>query len=66
MQRYGSFGKWAKVLGTFARGCGDRGGNLRQSADEAAKSCRKAVPKNAKKSIFFQKCHSWGRYFFLL
>ena len=43
MQRYSGFGKWAKVLRTFARSCGDRGGNLRHIGDEAAKSCRKAV-----------------------
>ena len=66
MQRYGSFGKWAKVLGTFARGCGDRGGNLRQSADEGVGACRKAVTKNARKSIFFRNVIAGGAIFFAL
>ena len=45
MQRYGSFGKWAKVLRTFARSCGDRGRNLRHIGDETAESCRKRSEK---------------------
>jgi len=32
MQRYGGFGRWRKIWGTFGWSCGDRGRDLRQSA----------------------------------
>ena len=32
MQRYGEFGGYANIWRAFARGCGDRGRDLRQSA----------------------------------
>ena len=40
MQRYGGFGRWRNICRTFAWGCGDRGCDLRQRANETAELCR--------------------------
>ena len=66
MQRYGSFGKWAKVLRTFARGCGDRGGNLRQSADEGVGRVAKLSQRMPRNPFFFRNVIVGDAIFFAL
>jgi hypothetical protein len=60
MQRYGGFGGFANISQTFSRSCDDTGSDLRQTADEAAESCRKRGRKDIpvdKILIFFAKSY---------